>query len=76
MSCTSAAVGLVDVGQTESTRPSLAKNVHWPSAEKAGTKSLNVEPRGEQGTTDVIDLDRDRRCDLLGGLIREYRLAA
>jgi transposase InsO family protein len=30
----------------------------------------------EQAMADVIDLDRARRRDLLGGLIREYRLAA
>ena len=30
----------------------------------------------EQTTADVIDLDRVRRRDLLGGLIHEYRLAA
>jgi hypothetical protein len=29
-----------------------------------------------QATADVIDLDRLRRRDLLGGVIREYRLAA
>jgi putative transposase len=30
----------------------------------------------EQLLADVIDLDRLRRRDLLGGLIHEYRLAA
>jgi hypothetical protein len=33
-------------------------------------------PPGEPGMANVIDLDRVRRRDLLGGLIREYRLAA
>jgi hypothetical protein len=31
---------------------------------------------GEPGMANVIDPDRGRRRDLLGGLIREYRLAA
>jgi len=31
---------------------------------------------GEQPLADVIDLDRLRRRDLLGGLIHEYQLAA
>jgi hypothetical protein len=30
----------------------------------------------EEATANVIDLGRVRRNDLLGGLIREYRLAA
>jgi putative transposase len=33
-------------------------------------------PRGERAMADVIDLDRVRRRDLLGGLIHEYQLAA
>ena len=33
-------------------------------------------PRGEHAMADVIDLDRVRRRDLLGGLIHEYQLAA
>jgi putative transposase len=33
-------------------------------------------PRGEPAMADVIDLDRVRRRDLLGGLIHEYQLAA
>jgi hypothetical protein len=36
---------------------------------------LELQP-GEQGMANVIDLDRVRRRHLLGGLIREYRLAA
>jgi hypothetical protein len=37
---------------------------------------LIVPNNDEQSTANVIDLDRVRRRDLLGGLIREYRLAA
>jgi putative transposase len=33
-------------------------------------------PTDKQSTTEVIDLDRVRRRDLLGGLIHEYELAA
>jgi transposase InsO family protein len=33
-------------------------------------------PSNDQAMADVIDLDRVRRRDLLGGLIHEYRLAA
>jgi hypothetical protein len=33
-------------------------------------------PPDERPTPDVIDLDRVRRRDLLGGLIHEYQLAA
>jgi putative transposase len=33
-------------------------------------------PSGEPGMANVIELDRVRRPDLLGGLVREYRLAA
>ena len=33
-------------------------------------------PPDEQAIADVIDLDRVRRRDLLGGLIHEYQLAA
>ena len=36
----------------------------------------NRLPPGEPGMANVIDLDRVRRRDLLGGLIGEYRLAA
>jgi transposase InsO family protein len=33
-------------------------------------------PRGERAMADVVELDRVRRRDLLGGLIHEYQLAA
>jgi hypothetical protein len=33
-------------------------------------------PRDEHTVGEVIDLDRVRRRDLLGGLIHEYELAA
>lgn len=45
-------------------------------------RSLGRAPCGEpplsdeEARTDVTDLDRVRRRDLLGGLIHEYRLAA
>jgi putative transposase len=35
-----------------------------------------LPPSDEQPIADVIDLDRVRRSDLLGGLIHEYRRAA
>ena len=35
-----------------------------------------LPPSQVQATADIIDLDRVRRRDLLGGLIREYWLAA
>jgi hypothetical protein len=35
-----------------------------------------LPPSQVQAMADIIDLDRVRRRDLLGGLIREYRLAA
>ena len=35
-----------------------------------------LPPSQVQAMADVIDLDRLRRRDLLGGVIREYRLAA
>jgi transposase InsO family protein len=50
-------------------------NEHRPHRSLEQRPPLSNHP-GEQGTADVIGLDRARRCDLLGGLIREYRLAA
>ncbi len=35
-----------------------------------------LPPSDEQPRADFVDLDRVRHRDLLGGLIREYRLAA
>jgi hypothetical protein len=35
-----------------------------------------LPPSQVQSMANVIDLDRVRRRDLLGGVIREYRLAA
>jgi putative transposase len=51
-------------------------NEHRPHRSLEQRPPLSKQPPGEQGTADLIDLDRVRRCDLLGGLIREYRLAA
>jgi hypothetical protein len=47
-------------------------NEHRPHRALAQRPPLS----GEQPLTDVIDLDRLRRRDLLGGLIHEYQLAA
>jgi putative transposase len=43
--------------------------VQWPPLSR-------LPPSQVQAMADIIDLDRVRRRDLLGGLIREYRLAA
>ncbi len=42
----------------------------------SGHRSASGRPGGERAMADVIDLDRVRRGDLLGGLIHEYQLAA
>jgi putative transposase len=49
-------------------RPHRALN-QWPPLR-------TLPPTGEQPIGEVIDLDRVRRRDLLGGLVHEYRLAA
>jgi transposase InsO family protein len=52
-------------------------NEHRPHRALAQRPPLHTSPlRGEQTIAEVIDLDRVRRRDLLGGLIHEYELAA
>jgi transposase InsO family protein len=55
----------------------LHYNEH-PSHRSLGQRPPCSEPplRDERAMAEVIDLDRVRRRDLLGGLIHEYRLAA
>jgi len=54
----------------------LHYNEHRPHRSLAQRPPLGKHPPGEQIVANVIDLDRIRRRDLLGGLIREYRLTA
>jgi putative transposase len=54
----------------------LHYNEHRPHRSLAQRPPRSKLQPGEQGMANVIDLDRVRRRDLLGGLIREYRLAA
>jgi putative transposase len=51
-------------------------NEHRPHRSLGQRPPISKLPPGEPGMANVIDLDRVRRRDLLGGLIREYRLAA
>jgi Integrase core domain len=52
-------------------------NEHRPHRALAQRPPLSQPPpSGEQTIADVVALDRVRRCDLLGGLIREYELRA
>jgi putative transposase len=52
-------------------------NEHRPHRALGQRPPLNEPPANDgQASADVIDLDRVRRRDLLGGLIHEYRLAA
>ena len=51
-------------------------NGHRPHRALAQRPPLGTPPGDEQPIAEVIDLDRVRRRDLLGGLIREYQLAA
>jgi transposase InsO family protein len=51
-------------------------NEHRPHRSLGQRPLISKLPPGEPGMANVIDLDRVRRRDLLGGLIREYRLAA
>jgi putative transposase len=53
----------------------LHYNEHRPHRALGQRPPLSKLPPGEQVMANVIDLDRVRRRDLLGGLIREYRLA-
>jgi putative transposase len=55
----------------------LHYNEHRPHRALAQRPPLSTLPlREEPSTAEVIDLDRVRRRDLLGGLIHEYQLAA
>jgi putative transposase len=54
----------------------LHYNEHRPHRALGQRRPLTNVPPGEQGNAKVIDLDRVRRRDLLGGLIHEYRPAA
>jgi putative transposase len=52
-------------------------NEHRPHRALGQRPPLNESPADDdQAPADVIDLDRVRRRDLLGGTIHEYRLAA
>ena len=53
-----------------------AHNEHRPHRSLGQRAPISKLPLGEPGMANVIDLDRVRRRDLLGGLIREYRLTA
>jgi putative transposase len=55
----------------------LHYNEHRPHRTLAQRPPLRtLPPSDEQSVTDVIDIGRVRRRDLLGGLIREYQHAA
>ncbi len=54
----------------------LHHNEHRPHRALGQRPPLGKHPPGEQIVANVIDLDRIRGRDLLGGLIREYRLTA
>ena len=55
----------------------LHYNEHRPHRSLRQRPPLSeLPPSDEQPLADVVDLDRVRHRDLLGGLIREYRLAA
>ena len=51
-------------------------NGHRPHRALEQRPPLSQPPPEERARAEVIDLDSVRRNDLLGGLIREYRLAA
>jgi putative transposase len=51
-------------------------NGHRPHRALEQRPPLNQPPSDERRAAEVIDLDRVRRQELLGGLINEYRLAA
>jgi putative transposase len=51
-------------------------NEHRPHRSLGQRPPLSNLPPSEQRMANVIDFDRVRRRDLLGGLIHEYRLAA
>jgi putative transposase len=54
----------------------LHHNEHRPHRALGQRPPLSKHPPGEWPVADVLDLDRVRRRELLGGLIREYRPAA
>jgi hypothetical protein len=54
----------------------LHHNEHRPHRALGQRPPLGKHPPSEQMVANVIDLDRVRRRDLLGGLIHEYRLTA
>jgi putative transposase len=55
----------------------LHYNEHRPHRALGQRPPLNERPpSNDQAMANVIDLDRVRRRDLLGGMIHEYRLAA
>jgi putative transposase len=55
----------------------LHYNEHRPHRSLAQRPSLGkLRANDERSAANVIDLDRVRRRELLGGLIHEYRLAA
>ena len=54
----------------------LHHNEHRPHRALGQRPPLGKHPPGEHIVANVIDLARVRRRDLLGGLIREYRLTA
>jgi hypothetical protein len=51
-------------------------NEHRPHRALAQRPPLHTPPPSDEHRADVIDLDRVRRRELLGGLIHEYQLAA
>ena len=51
-------------------------NEHRPHRALAQRPPLYTLPPSDEHLSDVIDLDRVRRRELLGGLIHEYQLAA
>jgi hypothetical protein len=51
-------------------------NGHRPHRSLAQRPPIRRPPTDEQPLAELIDLDRVRRRDVLGGLIHEYRLAA
>jgi len=53
-----------------------AHNQHRPHRALAQRPPLAEPPPSYDGPAEVIELDRVRRRDRLGGLIHEYQLAA
>jgi hypothetical protein len=67
-----------DATATTGRRSDSTAAVSSPYNEHRPHRALGQRPpvRDERPLADVIELDRLRRRDLLGGLIHEYRLAA